>query len=98
MARQAFDNPALHVFYNRDFWFILPRGIIIMVLFLPVGHIFGRRHWRGCHVPDTMSEKTHRSGPDSVHLVEGLDLQVEKTDTCMKVYVVGKGKGVQCAD
>ena len=57
MARQAFDNPALHVFYNRHFWFILPHGIIIMVLFLPVGHIFGRRHWRGCHIPDTMSEK-----------------------------------------
>ena len=57
VARQAFDNPALHVFYNRDFWFILPRGIIVMVLFLPVGHIFGSRHWRGCHIPDTMSEK-----------------------------------------
>ena len=42
--------------------------------------------------------KTLRSGPDSVHLVEGLDLQVEKTDTSLKVYVVGRGKGVECAD
>ena len=33
-----------------------------------------------------------------MHPVEGLDLWVEKTDTSVKVYVVGRGKGVQCAD